>query len=98
MPVETQRTYESASGVWRALSARGMQPKALNIFTLGVHARRSRMVFEKASPPGVKVGVIAWVPPGYRAEHWWWRSSERTEDLIKETAGTLFEGTLNSGR
>jgi hypothetical protein len=94
---ETRRTYESAVAVFQALQARHVQPKALNVFTFGPHARRSRLVFAKVQRTGTRVGVIAWAPYTYGSEPWW-RSSERTKDFIAETAGYTFELLLNSGR
>lgn len=95
--VESQRTYESAMAVWQALHTKGILPTALNVFTLGAHARRSRLVFEKVCGPGTKIGVIAWVPPDYKSETWW-QSSDRTENMIKETGGIVFEIMFDSGR
>ena len=95
--VKTQRTYESAVGVWRALRAKGIQAKSLNVFTYGPHARRSRLVFSKVYGPGTEVGVISWVPFDSEVVPWW-RSSERAREMITETAGYLFEALLNSGR
>ncbi len=97
LATESQRTYESAVAVWRALQARGIKPGKLNVFTLGAHARRSRMVFAKVFGPGTEVGVIPWTPPGYESGPWW-RSSERSRELLTETAGYLFEALFNSGR
>ena len=95
--VKSQRTYESAVGVWRALRAKGIQPKSLNVFTYGPHARRSRLVFSKVYGPETEVGVISWVPSDSEALPWW-RSSERAREMITETAGYLFEALLNSSR
>jgi hypothetical protein len=94
---ETKRTYQSAVAVWQALHIRGIQPKAMNVFTLGSHARRSRLTFAKVVGPETKVGVVAWVPPDY-ARNPWWRSSERAKSLTTETGGYVFEALLNSGR
>jgi DUF218 domain-containing protein len=76
---ESQRTYESAVAVRRSLAARGIHPKALNVFTWGPHARRSRLVYAKVFQPGTEVGVVSWVPSGYQAVPWW-RSSERAKE------------------
>ena len=95
--VPSHRTFASAVAVVRTLQSRGLQAKALNIFTLGAHARRSRLVFAKVQQPGTEVGVISWAPPGYYAGPWW-RSSDRALDLIKESLGYPFEVLLNSGR
>jgi uncharacterized SAM-binding protein YcdF (DUF218 family) len=94
---ETQRTYESATAVCRALQARGIRPKAMNVFAYGPHARRSRLIFSKVYGPGTEVGVISWAPSDSGAGPWW-RSSERAREMITETAGSLFEALLNSGR
>ena len=94
---ESQRTYASAVAVRQALWARGMRPEALNVFTLGPHARRRRLVFAKVEEPGTKVGSISWIPSAYVAMPWW-GSSERAKDLLTETAGYLYEALLNSGR
>jgi hypothetical protein len=94
---ENMRTFESAVAVWRALQAKGIRPAFLNVFTLGPHARRSRLVFAKVEGPGTPVGVIDWIPSEYEGVPWW-RSSERARELLMETAGYLFEALLNSGR
>jgi hypothetical protein len=94
---ERNRTYESAVAVWRALRARGIEPKSMNVFTLGPHARRSRLVFAKVYGPKTQVGVISWSPSHYLMIAWW-RDSERAREMITETVGYLYEVILNSGR
>jgi uncharacterized SAM-binding protein YcdF (DUF218 family) len=94
---ETQRTYESAVAVFRALEAKGVHPNALNVFTFGPHARRSRLVFAKVFGPRTAVGVVNWTEPGFQTLPWW-RSSERARELLTETAGYLYETLFNSGR
>lgn len=94
---EGQRTYEAAEAVSRAMWARNIHPKALNVFTMGVHARRSRLVFAKVFRPGTEVGVIAWIPRDYEPGIWW-HSSERAGEYVKETVAYAFEALLNSGR
>jgi uncharacterized SAM-binding protein YcdF (DUF218 family) len=94
---ERQRTFESALAVFRALEVRGVHPKALNVFTLGPHVKRSCLVFAKVLGPGTKVGGVGWIPSDYQTLPWW-RSSDRAKDLLTETAGYLYEVLLNSGR
>ena len=94
---ENRRTFESAVAVWRTLQERGIKAMALNVFTLGPHARRSALVFSKVSSPGVKVGVIGWVPAEYKDEPWW-QSSDRSRELLDETVGYFYEVLLDSGR
>ena len=94
---QNNRTFGTALAVRRALEQRGLQPAALNVLTLGVHARRSRLVFAKVFKPNAVVGVIPWTPPDYPAGPWW-KSSERADTLMKETIGYFFELLFNSGR
>jgi DUF218 domain len=94
---EGHRTFESAVAVWRALRDAGIKFKALNVFTLGPHARRSALVYAKVNSPELKIGAIGWQPNEYKTEPWW-RSSERSRELLEETVGYLYEALLNSGR
>ena len=94
---EEQRTFATAISAKRTLQAKGIKPGSINVFTLGAHARRSRLIHAKAFGSGTKVGVVAWLPKDY-GNGPWWRSSERAESLLKETIGYWFELLLNSGR
>ncbi|MBV8227385.1 MAG: YdcF family protein [Verrucomicrobia bacterium] len=95
--IEHERTYKSAVAAWNALRESGIRPAVLNVFTLGPHARRSQLVYEKVFTPDSRVGVIAWAPPSYETEGWW-RSRTRIKCLLKETVGYPFEVLFNSGR
>jgi hypothetical protein len=95
--VDTQRTFEMAAATWRALNQMGRMNGAINVFTIGPHARRSRLVFTKVLRPDIKVGIVAWRPPSYESEPWW-HSSERAGEFLKESACYFFELLLNSGR
>jgi hypothetical protein len=95
--VDTQRTFEMAAAAWRVVNSKRLSTTAVNVFTIGPHARRSRLVFAKVFQPSIKVGVISWRPPVYQTEPWW-KSSERAGDFLKQTVGYLLEAVLNSGR
>lgn len=92
-----QRTHASAVAVRRELAALKLQPAAVNVITIGAHARRSRLIFARVLKP-VEVGVISWTPPEYDRAEPWWRSSDRSEEIVKETAGYPFELLFWSGR
>jgi hypothetical protein len=97
MVAEDQRTYKAAEAVYSAMRERNIRAKALNVFTMGAHARRSRLVFAKVFGPGTEIGVIAWTPRDYEPGVWW-HSSERAGEYLKETVAFVFEALLNSGR
>jgi hypothetical protein len=94
---EVERTYEFAVAARHILRSRGIQPHAINVLTRSAHGRRTRLTFEKAFGPGVRVGIIAWIPPDYRLRAWW-TSSERAADFLKESVGYAYELLFNSGR
>jgi uncharacterized SAM-binding protein YcdF (DUF218 family) len=94
---ESHRTFESAVAVWRTLRNAGIKPEGINVFTFGPHARRSALVFTKVNWPVSKIGVIGWLPPEFSREAWW-QSSDRSRELLEETAGYWYEALLNSGR
>lgn len=83
------RTYHAALAVRQALEARGKLPAAINVWTRGAHARRSRLVFAKVFGAETRVGVIAWSPAGALAKPWW-RSSERSREFMEETVAYFY--------
>ena len=95
--VETQRTFQMAAQARLIILEKAPETSAINVFTIGPHARRSRLVFEKVFPKGIKVGVVSWVPSTY-ANQRWWHSSDRADELLKETVCVVLEAALNSGR
>ncbi|MFT3886091.1 MAG: DinB family protein [Flavobacteriales bacterium] len=56
---------------------------ACDVATSGVHARRSRALFQKACGPDVNVGVIAIEDPACTADNWW-RSLVGWVRMLKE--------------
>jgi uncharacterized SAM-binding protein YcdF (DUF218 family) len=94
---EVQRTFESALAVREAIKRSGSKVTAVNVFTRGSHAKRSRLVFEKVLRPDYEVGAVSWSPPGYETEPWW-SSSDRMVDLLKESVAYCLEFFLDSGR
>jgi uncharacterized SAM-binding protein YcdF (DUF218 family) len=57
--------------------------RGVNIVTEDTHARRTRLLFEKALGKAVAVGVIAVPNPDYDARRWW-RYSEGVKDVLGE--------------
>ena len=83
------RTYSSAIALSHWLREHDTQVRSLNIVTEGAHARRTRLLFEKALGPGVNVGVIAVPSPDYNAKRWW-RYSEGVQDVIEEAVAYVY--------
>ena len=83
------RTYSSAVALREWLRDHDLQPHAINIVTEGAHARRTRLLFQRALGPNVAVGVISIPSPDFDAKRWWYYS-EGVEDVIEEGIGYLY--------
>ena len=83
------RTYSSAIALRDWLRQHDMQVRNLNIVTEGAHARRTRLLFEKALGSNVAVGVIAVPSPDFDARHWW-LYSEGVEEVVTEGVAYLY--------
>lgn len=77
------RTYHSALAVKEWIQAQHLTVDALNVATAGPHARRSRLLYEKAFGRAMKIGIIALQSPQYDPRRWW-RTSEGFRDVIGE--------------
>ena len=69
--VRQDRTYASAVALRDYLRERNKMPRQLNLFSVGPHARRSRLLFQQAFGPDVNVGVISIVDRTYDPKRWW---------------------------
>jgi uncharacterized SAM-binding protein YcdF (DUF218 family) len=77
------RTYNSAIALKETLRAQNLRVAAINVLTEDVHARRTRLLFQKAFGDETIVGVIAVPNPDYDADHWW-RYSQAVREVIGE--------------
>jgi len=73
--VRRDRTYSSAVALKKWFEDHGTIPSKVNLLTVGPHARRSRLMFEKAFGKGVAVGVTALPVRDYDPARWY-RSSQ----------------------
>ncbi len=77
------RTYSAALALREWFHEHDMQVRSFNVVTENTHARRTRLLFQKAFGASVRVGVIAVPNPDYDQRHWW-RYSEGVRDVIDE--------------
>jgi uncharacterized SAM-binding protein YcdF (DUF218 family) len=83
------RTYTSAVALATWWRDHGVSPTKVHLVTDGLHARRSRLLFEEALGKGVVVGVTA-VPNRSYDPQQWWRSSPGVRGVIDESFGYLY--------
>ena len=79
------RSWANASTL--AFHLGGKNISALDVVTLGVHARRSRALYREALGPNVQVGVIS-IPDPECGANSWWKSKKGWYTLLKEIAGS----------
>jgi uncharacterized SAM-binding protein YcdF (DUF218 family) len=86
---DRDRTYHAALALKNWLDEHDVKVTAINVLTEGAHARRTRLLFQKAFGDGVAVGVIAIHSPDYDPKHWW-RFSEGVRDVVGEGIAYLY--------
>jgi hypothetical protein len=86
---QKDRTYHSALAAKQWMLEQGFKDDSLDLVTVGPHARRSRLMYEKAFGKNFKIGIVALVPREYDPAHWW-RTSEGVREVIGETIAYLY--------
>jgi hypothetical protein len=83
------RTFMSAVALRRWCADTGVRLPSANLFSFSVHARRSRMMFERALGDSVTLGVIAAADMSYGAGDWW-KSSNGVREVIPEAIAYVY--------
>jgi hypothetical protein len=65
------RTFASAMAVRDWLSANQPSARAINVYSVGPHARRTRLLYEKAFDGKIKVGILSHRDLSYTSSCWW---------------------------
>jgi uncharacterized SAM-binding protein YcdF (DUF218 family) len=87
--VRQDRTYASALALRRWLEANGGPPAKLTLVSEGPHARRSRLLFQKALGEGTRVGILAVPPDSYEVSRWW-RYSSGFRNVVDEAIAYVY--------
>jgi hypothetical protein len=83
--VRQDRTYASAVALRRWLQEHQVKATNVNVISVGPHARRTRLLFEKALGPEATVGILAVEERDYDPQRWWKSSAgfrTVTDELI----------------
>lgn len=87
------RTYLSAVMVRDWLQQSGLKVDALDVFSSGVHSRRSRALYRMAFGPKVRIGILAARPGTYNPDAWW-TSSNGVKTVISESISWIWTELL----
>jgi hypothetical protein len=93
LAVRKDRTYASAVALKTWLSEHQVPLTSCHIMTFGPHARRTRLMYEKAFGSQVRIGVTALPNRDYEAKQWW-RYSEGVREVISEAIAYLYARLL----
>lgn len=84
-----ERTFLSAVMFRESAQRQGITLDAVDIYSSGPHARRSRLLFQMALGRRVRVGVMAARPGEYDPEVWW-RTSAGVEQMFFQSFGFVW--------
>jgi len=87
--VRLHQTYASALTLKSWLAKSSSETRGLNVFTLGAHARKSLVLFQRALGPELHVGVIAGEEDSFDPERWW-LSARGTYVILRKALGYLY--------
>jgi hypothetical protein len=87
--VRRDRTYASALALKNKLHQQAAKISAINLVSLGVHSRRSHLLFQKAFAKELQVGIIAVDDRNYFGERWW-KFSEGVRMVTDELFAYLY--------
>ena len=86
---ERDRTLASALAVKSWISEQGMLLHTVDVFTLGVHARRTQLLFQNTLGSTVNVGVISSPHQDYDPAIWW-ETSAGIKAVLGETVALIY--------
>ena len=88
-PVERDRTFASALAVKNWLDQYNIQPRGINLFSIGPHSRRSWMLYKEAIGKEIPVGIIAFENREYDPKRWW-KTSSGVRIVLGETIAYIY--------
>ena len=84
-----ERTYSSAVALRDWFREHNTPIHSINVFTEGAHARRTRLLYQKAFGRNVTVGIIAASNPDYNPRQWW-RYSDGAREVVGESIAYIY--------
>jgi hypothetical protein len=87
------RTYNSAMALKEWCATHHQALKSFDVLTLGPHARRTWLLYEKAFGDDVKIGIIAVEDQTYEPARWW-ASSEGVREVVGEGIAYVYARVL----
>ncbi|MFA4838226.1 MAG: YdcF family protein [Candidatus Neomarinimicrobiota bacterium] len=86
---DKDRTFAAAIALKEYLVASDTTVKSLDVLSLGPHARRSQLLYQKALGKEFQVGIIASHQVGFTPEKWW-KSSDGVRMVLDESIAYVY--------
>ena len=83
------RTFSSAIALRKWLITKGLDHQNLNLISIGCHARRSWVLYQKAFEGDQKIGVISIQDQSYEPDRWY-EFSQGVRIVLSETIGYTY--------
>ncbi len=83
------KTVASARTVAQWFSKHPDKYESANLMSMGVHAKRSQLVFEDNLPSFLNLGIVSTNHPAYNPKIWW-RTAKGITSVAKETIGYIY--------
>ena len=87
--VDRERSFVYGRAAMQWLAAHDPKVRAVNVYSFGVHARRTRLVFERAGEHKIIIGVIAGQDRSSDPREWW-KTSEGFKTVTEEALGYVW--------
>src|SRR5947208_10056700 len=91
--MDRDRTYGSAVALRNWFLDHNMAVSGIDVVTEDVHARRTRLLFQKAFGKEVQIGIIVVANADYPANRWWYYS-QGLKNVVSEFAAYLYARLL----
>ena len=91
--MDRDRTYGSAVALRNWFRDHNIVVSGIDVVTEDVHARRTRLLFQKALGKDVQVGIIAVANVDFPANRWW-HYSQGVKNVVSEFAAYLYARLL----
>ena len=87
--MDRERTYSSAIALRNWFRDNNIPVHSFNVLTEDFHARRTRLLYQKAFGKEVAIGIIAVPSPDYDSKRWWYYS-EGVRGAVGESVAYIY--------
>jgi hypothetical protein len=91
---DRDRTKTSALHLKAWLAEHDPTVAAINLYSLGPHARRSWFLFQQTLRPAIQVGTLTAAPKDYQPQTWW-NYSAGVRSVLSEIVGYVYAVTFS---